>query len=125
MIVEQTPHPAEQEIMTPSPSPRGTRIVLAVVLLAGAAALAFFIYKGIGTRVAAETKLVQDTKSSNAMDVAVVHPKMVGGAQEVILPGNTQPFVDATIYARTSGYLSKWNYDIGAHVRKGDVLAEI
>ncbi len=93
--------------------------------LAGLAALAFFIFKGIGARVSAETKLVQDTKTSNVVDVAVVHPKMVGGAQEVILPGNTQPFVDAPIYARTNGYLSKWNYDIGARVRKGDVLAEI
>lgn len=133
MIVEHTTHPVEHQPAPPAadqgslppPASKGTRVVLAVVLLIGAAVLAFFIYRGIGTRVSAETKLVQDTKTSNALDVAVVHPKMIGGTQEVVLPGNTQPFVDAPIYARTSGYLSKWNYDIGAHVHKGDVLAEI
>ncbi|HMA52595.1 MAG TPA: efflux RND transporter periplasmic adaptor subunit, partial [Magnetospirillaceae bacterium] len=41
------------------------------------------------------------------------------------LPGNTQPFSDAPIYARTSGYVKKWHADIGQHVKQGDVLAEI
>ena len=34
-------------------------------------------------------------------------------------------FIDTPIYARTSGYLKRWNFDIGAHVRQGDLLAEI
>src|SRR6202044_967448 len=37
----------------------------------------------------------------------------------------TQPFSDAAIYARTNGYLKKWYFDIGAHVKRGDLLAEI
>jgi len=41
------------------------------------------------------------------------------------LPGNTQAFVEAPIYARTSGYLRRWYFDIGAHVQQGQVLAEI
>ena len=34
-------------------------------------------------------------------------------------------FTDAPIYARTSGYLKRWYFDIGAHVRQGQLLAEI
>ena len=42
-----------------------------------------------------------------------------------VLPGNVSAYTDAPIYARTSGYLMKWYYDIGAHVKKGALLAEI
>jgi RND family efflux transporter MFP subunit len=42
-----------------------------------------------------------------------------------VLPGNVTALIDAPIYARTSGYLTKWYYDIGAHVKKGALLAEI
>jgi len=41
------------------------------------------------------------------------------------LPGNVQPFISAPIYARTNGYLRRWYADIGAHVKKGQLLAEI
>src|SRR5262249_51540294 len=57
--------------------------------------------------------------------VNITHPKPGASTQELILPGNTQAFADAPIYARTSGYLSKWFFDIGAHVKKGQLLAEI
>jgi len=43
----------------------------------------------------------------------------------VVLPGYAQAFTDAPVYARTSGYLKAWRFDIGAHVSKGDLLAEI
>ena len=42
-----------------------------------------------------------------------------------MLPGNVSAYTDAPIYARTSGYLTKWYYDIGARVKKGALLAEI
>src|SRR5687767_2146052 len=44
---------------------------------------------------------------------------------EIVLPGNTQAFIDAPIYARTNGYLKRWYVDIGAHVKRGQLLAEI
>ena len=46
-------------------------------------------------------------------------------AAEIILPGNIQAFTDSPIYARTNGYLKKWYVDIGAHVKAGQLLAEI
>ena len=39
--------------------------------------------------------------------------------------GHAQAFTDAPIYARASGYLKGWNVDIGAHVKQGQLLAEI
>ena len=57
--------------------------------------------------------------------VTVVHPKRAAPAQEIVLPGNMQAFIDAPIYARTNGYLKKWYVDIGARVKKGQLLAEI
>ena len=57
--------------------------------------------------------------------VSVVAPKQTAPSQEIILPGNIQPFVTSPIYARTDGYLKKWYFDIGAHVKAGDLLAII
>jgi RND family efflux transporter MFP subunit len=42
-----------------------------------------------------------------------------------VLPGQTMPFTDTPIYARTNGYLKRWYFDIGAHVRQGQLLAQI
>ena len=44
---------------------------------------------------------------------------------ELVLPGNINSYVNSPIYARTNGYLKKWYKDIGSHVQKGDLLAEI
>ena len=57
--------------------------------------------------------------------VSVVLPKRTAPAQEIILPGNIQPYISSPIYARTDGYLKKWYFDIGAHVKAGQLLATI
>jgi len=57
--------------------------------------------------------------------VSVVSPKQTTPAQEIILPGNMQPFISSPIYARTNGYLKNWYADIGAHVKAGQLLAVI
>jgi RND family efflux transporter MFP subunit len=57
--------------------------------------------------------------------VAVVLPKQGAPVEEIVLPGNVQPYVSSPIYSRTNGYLKKWYFDIGAHVKKGQLLAEI
>ncbi len=43
----------------------------------------------------------------------------------VTLPGTLQGFVETTLYARSSGYVLRWTRDIGASVKKGELLAEI
>ena len=57
--------------------------------------------------------------------VTVIHPQAGAPDQEIVLPGYTQAFTDTPVYARTNGYLKAWRFDIGAHVSKGDLLAEI
>jgi multidrug efflux pump subunit AcrA (membrane-fusion protein) len=44
---------------------------------------------------------------------------------ELVLPGDVQAWYEASVYARVSGYLKNWYFDIGARVKKGQVLAEI
>ena len=110
-----------------SPQPPGTRrgvraLIIAVVVLA---IVALSIHSGIRSRAQAEARLARETNSSAMASVNVVHPKLGSGSQEISLPGSTQPFIDTPIYARTSGYLRKWYFDIGAHVKKGQLLAVI
>ncbi len=52
-------------------------------------------------------------------------PSPAGVATEITLPGNTQAFTDTPIYARTSGYLKQWFFDIGSRVQKGQLMATI
>jgi RND family efflux transporter MFP subunit len=98
---------------------------LALGLLAVAVALGVVIYAGIHQRVQAENRLGASTERAAIPVVSVVQPKSGASAQEIVLPGTTQPFNDTPIYARTNGYLKHWNVDIGARVKRGELLAEI
>ena len=59
------------------------------------------------------------------MTVSIVHPAKISKTFSLSLPGETMAYTDAPIFAQTSGYLHKWNFDIGAKVKAGDILAEI
>jgi RND family efflux transporter MFP subunit len=87
--------------------------------------LGVVIVFGIHSRLAAETRLQQATSEAATPSVNVAHPQLGDRAQELVLPGNTQAFIDSPIYARTNGYLRRWYVDIGARVSKGQLLAEI
>jgi RND family efflux transporter MFP subunit len=80
---------------------------------------------GIWSRVKARKSLSTETAQVALIAVSVVLPKQTAPAQEIILPGNVQPFITAPIYSRTNGYLKKWYFDIGAHVKQGQLLAVI
>ena len=115
-----------EPVSKPSQTRRGLRRAAAVILVAAAAfALGSQIYLGIRSRVEARTKLQQTTEQSAILAVDTAHPRSGAPTQEVVLPGSTQAFVDSPIYARTSGYLKRWYFDIGARVKEGDLLAEI
>jgi RND family efflux transporter MFP subunit len=94
---------------------------LAVALIVVAALLV----SGILSRVRARTTLKAETAQVALTAVSVVSPKQTAPAEEIILPGNVQPFITSPIYARTNGYLKKWYFDIGAHVKQGQLLAVI
>src|ERR1700730_13969970 len=101
--------------------PRKRWLGLAIALIVTAALLAF----GIWSRVRARETLEQVTAQMALPAVSVVSPKQTTPAEEIILPGNVQPFITSPIYSRTSGYLKKWYFDIGAHVKQGQLLAVI
>jgi RND family efflux transporter MFP subunit len=87
--------------------------------------LGIVIYSGIHERAQAENSLGVSTERAAVPIVNVVEPSSAGLSQEIVLPGNTQAFNDTPIYARTSGYLKHWYVDIGAHVKQGQLLADI
>jgi RND family efflux transporter, MFP subunit len=121
MTTEPTREPA-----TASPPPTTRRGAVALVVLAVAAAvLGFGIYSGVRARSAADATLRRVTDEDAIPTVSVVSPKSGAPTREIQLPGTTQAFTDAPIFARTSGYLKHWYFDIGAHVKEGQLLAEI
>ena len=69
--------------------------------------------------------LAKDTETLAVPTVAVIHPTAQGGAEDLVLPGTLQAYVESPIYARTNGYLRKWYHDIGTRVDKGEILADI
>jgi RND family efflux transporter MFP subunit len=98
---------------------------IAILLLAAAGAIAYAVVTGIATRVHAANTLKRETLDMAIPTVTAVHPKRGAPAEEVVLPGNAQAYVATPIWARTNGYLKSWNFDIGAHVKAEQLLAEI
>jgi RND family efflux transporter MFP subunit len=96
---------------------------LALGVVAGALGLG--VASGIRGRSIANTTLRQTAVAAAVVPVNVVAPQPGAPLQEIRLPGTTQAFTDAPIFARTSGYLKAWHFDIGAHVKQGQLLAEI
>jgi len=96
-------------------------LVLAVAVIV----VATLLISGIRSRVRARAALDTETVQAALTAVSVVSPKRTTPAEEIILPGNVQPYISSPIYARTNGYLKKWYFDIGAHVKQGELLAVI
>src|SRR5580698_5154319 len=72
------------------------------------------VASGIWSRVKANAKLRTETSQVALTAVSVVSPQRTTPVEEIILPGNVQPFITSPIYSRTNGYLQKWYVDIGA-----------
>jgi RND family efflux transporter MFP subunit len=69
--------------------------------------------------------LAKETEKAAIPTVAVIHPTIEPSQEDLVLPSTLQAYVESPIYARTTGYVKKWYHDIGSHVQKGDLLAEI
>nr|WKF57980.1 Multidrug resistance protein MdtA [Paraburkholderia busanensis] len=93
-----------------------TAVTLAVIALAA---------QGIWSRHDAHAALERDAEHASQTSVEVVRPQKSTAGLDLVLPGNVQAFLDTPIYARTNGYLKKWYADIGAQVKRGQLLAEI
>lgn len=122
MSTQQTVGPDRKSITR---IPASFRVVIAVVICALLAAIAYDIFSGIASRVDAASALKQQSLERAIPTVSVTHAKPGANVEEVVLPGNAQAYVATPIYARTNGYLKSWYFDIGAHVKAGQLLAVI
>ncbi|HEX4074510.1 MAG TPA: efflux RND transporter periplasmic adaptor subunit [Candidatus Acidoferrales bacterium] len=101
-------------------SKHGALIAVVVLLIVAAVVIA-----GVLPRLKAKAALKTSTYENSIPTVQVIRPKMGAPQAEIVLPGNAQAFKDSPIYARTNGYLKNWYVDIGAHVKAGQLLADI
>ena len=113
------PEPTSQNAGSGRPKRHIWIAILAFVLVV------VVVVSGVLPRIQARATLHKETEEMALATVSVVQPKRSGPAQEIVLPANVQAYIDSPIYARTNGYLKKWYTDIGAHVKEGQLLAEI
>ncbi len=112
--------PTTAHVPTAAADPRTRRYVL---ILASVAVL--FAIWGIVTRLSARIGLEKLASEAGVATVTTTKPHAGPGSDKLVLPGSVQAFYEAPIYARTNGYLKVWNTDIGAPVKKGQLLALI
>ena len=110
--------PAPARPLTGSGSACGT--ILLFLLVAGVI-VGFLLWRRSGEH----GKLAAETRDLAKQTVLVTHPSAGPSENEIVLPGNLQAFNEASIFARTNGYLKSWSTDIGAKVTEGQVMAEI
>lgn len=120
----QIPHEGHDTQHAPAQKPIaiGAAVTGLVIVLLVFAAFATF---GILSRIHHTNVLAKTTQESAAPTVIALPPKPGAQVDTFALPGNVTAYTDSPIYARTSGYLTKWYFDIGAHVKQGALLAEI
>jgi RND family efflux transporter MFP subunit len=125
-LLDTHPHDAQHEMETrgkaPEPPPAGkTRWVAAIALLVAiGVALA-----GILARRHDQSEVAKWTVEQAIPTVATITPKQGVSDRQLVLPGDIEAWYEAPIYARVNGYLKDWYFDYGAHVQKGQLLADI
>src|ERR1700722_5571039 len=107
----------------PPPVPAVKRAKFIVGILVGAmlvGGVVIFVVRGFQA-----SALAASTEVHAKQFVTTVNPKPGGGGLPVTLPGTLQGINEATVYARSNGYILRWTKDIGSSVKKGELLAEI
>jgi RND family efflux transporter MFP subunit len=107
-----------------TPKKKSATVSIFTVTAVGALLVGLAVY-GIYTRNQWTALIQQRTNEVAMIQVDAVHPQKSVGMVHLQLPGQAMPFTDSPIFAQTSGYLKKWYFDIGATVKKNEVLAEI
>jgi len=107
-------------------APRPSRFGFLSLLLIGGLVLAALVWTfGIAPRQKASAALDQEQKLSTQRTVVYAPARLAAPKTELDLPGTMEAFQQASIYARTNGYVKKWNVDIGDQVHEGDLMAEL
>jgi len=90
------------------------RVFLTGIIVVAAAAATATI--GISNRAKSVQEVTRWTNEQAIPTVAVVAPTLAPGQDELVLPGNIEAYYTGLIFARASGYVKRWEKDIGAHV---------
>ena len=105
----------------PPPLPR--KRVFLIALLVIVALLAYGGYEHFETYE--EATNTQKEAADFVPEVQTITAKSEMDPIKLILPGQTEPFDQATIYPRATGYIAERRVDIGSRVKKGDLLIRI
>jgi RND family efflux transporter MFP subunit len=108
---------SEPRLSRPSHASRAAAVALLVLVVAGGFSVA--------RRFSEKRALAVETEKLAVPVVSVIKPSTEPAHDELVLPAQLQAYVESPIYARTNGYLLHWYKDIGARVKKGEILAEI
>ena len=121
---DPNPQPAHSHETAPEQKPISPRLALAGVAAVVLVTVLLAVL-GVLSRRSAATVLAERTQELAAPAVIAAPPTPGAPVDSFVLPGNVTAWTDSPIYARTSGYLTRWYFDIGARVKKGALLAEI
>jgi RND family efflux transporter MFP subunit len=121
--MDETYGQGEQQAPVKGTGPPRRLSKLAIVIFV--VVVAILVVAGILPRLHTRAEVRSETEQMAVPYVAVVQPTRQNASDEIVLPANIQAYTDSPIYARTDGYLKKWYVDIGGHVKKGQLLAEI
>src|SRR5882762_10052069 len=95
------------------------------ILIVGGAVFSIALVAGFIPQLRQRQTATADTKELAIPTVAVVSPISNTSGSGLNLPAEVKPWQEASIFARVNGYLKSWLVDIGAHVEKDQLLAEI
>jgi RND family efflux transporter MFP subunit len=102
-------------------SPRSHQKFYALGLVVIAAVV---VASGILSRRSQAEQLKASADQRAVPTVALLTPSLAKGAP-MELQARIEPWAQAPIYARVSGYLKRWHVDIGGKVKAGQLLGEI
>ncbi|MDG6095131.1 efflux RND transporter periplasmic adaptor subunit [Acetobacter sp. AN02] len=108
----------------PTPGPASGRSRKPAVLIAVLIAVVLAVW-GVVQRTWTYQSLSKETAEAALPHVQVISPQRGPARRKLSLPANISAWYQAPIYAQVSGYVKMWYTDIGAQVKKGDLLAEI
>ena len=96
-----------------------------LVVVAGVALAVAVVAVGVDDRAKSMQEAGRWADTQAVQSVRLIIPKAGPGVDDLELPGTVRAFTAGALYARASGYVTAWHKDLGARVRKGDVLADI
>ncbi len=120
--VSRDEHDAVATSFAPDTGRRTKKGVLVAAIILCAAFLLVSVLRYFHAHTVADAS---ETAHSRPPSVDVVIARAPSVGQDLVLPGQTAAWYEATIYARVNGYVGEWKVDIGDHVKKGQVLATI